>query len=248
MLQKKNYITPTTRFATMVTIIDYDRLARNKRFRLKKNMILTKKRFSKTLNFAPTQSFRLNLASVVFSFTYNKTPYQLILNSRSIYNNYLLTPGIEGVLPGKKIFDFTKNCMFSKPSYTGSQIFLVDIPYHIFVSNISNNLNNKWTFVKASGTFGIKLKAKKTVKLVLVKLPSSLTYFFLKGVRCFIGKNTNFFNNKFIEGKWGNSLSRTKQLAVRGVAMNPVDHPNGGRTKAKQPEKSPWGWIAKCKK
>jgi len=26
---------------------------------------------------------------------------------------------------------------------------------------------------------------------------------------------------------------------VRGVAMNPVDHPNGGRTKAKQPELSP---------
>ena len=32
------------------------------------------------------------------------------------------------------------------------------------------------------------------------------------------------------------------------MAMNPVDHPNGGRTKAKQPEKSPWGWIAKHKK
>jgi len=26
---------------------------------------------------------------------------------------------------------------------------------------------------------------------------------------------------------------------VRGVAKNPVDHPNGGRTKAKQPELSP---------
>jgi len=25
------------------------------------------------------------------------------------------------------------------------------------------------------------------------------------------------------------------------VAKNPVDHPNGGRTKAKQPERSPWG-------
>lgn len=87
----------------------------------------------------------------------------------------------------------------------------------------------------------MKLKAKKTVKLILVKLPSTLTYFFLKDVRCFIGKNTNFFTNKFVEGKWGTSLSRTKQLSVRGVAMNPVDHPNGGRTKAKQPEKSPWG-------
>ena len=30
-------------------------------------------------------------------------------------------------------------------------------------------------------------------------------------------------------------------IAVRGVAKNPVDHPNGGRTKAKQPELSPWG-------
>jgi ribosomal protein L2 len=30
--------------------------------------------------------------------------------------------------------------------------------------------------------------------------------------------------------------------------MNPVDHPNGGRTKSVQPEKSPWSWIAKKKK
>ena len=30
-----------------------------------------------------------------------------------------------------------------------------------------------------------------------------------------------------------------KLLTVRGVAKNPVDHPNGGRTKAKQPELSP---------
>jgi len=30
--------------------------------------------------------------------------------------------------------------------------------------------------------------------------------------------------------------------------MNPVDHPNGGRTKTVQPEKSPWSWVAKQKK
>jgi ribosomal protein L2 len=30
--------------------------------------------------------------------------------------------------------------------------------------------------------------------------------------------------------------------------MNPVDHPNGGRTKAKQTELSPWGWVAKRNK
>jgi ribosomal protein L2 len=30
--------------------------------------------------------------------------------------------------------------------------------------------------------------------------------------------------------------------------MNPVDHPNGGRAKTVQPEKSPWNWVAKHKK
>jgi ribosomal protein L2 len=30
--------------------------------------------------------------------------------------------------------------------------------------------------------------------------------------------------------------------------MNPVDHPNGGRTKTVRPERSPWGWVAKIKK
>lgn len=29
--------------------------------------------------------------------------------------------------------------------------------------------------------------------------------------------------------------------SVRGVAQNPVDHPNGGRTKTNKPERSPWG-------
>jgi large subunit ribosomal protein L2 len=32
---------------------------------------------------------------------------------------------------------------------------------------------------------------------------------------------------------------------VRGVAMNPVDHPHGGRTKTNKPEVSPWGWVTK---
>jgi large subunit ribosomal protein L2 len=35
---------------------------------------------------------------------------------------------------------------------------------------------------------------------------------------------------------------------VRGVAMNPVDHPHGGRTKTNSPEVTPWGKIAKFNK
>lgn len=157
-------------------------------------------------------------------------------------------PGIENLVPGKKVFDLTLDIIIRKVNYLGSKSFLKDLPYYTFITNVVNNTNTKLTFIKASGTFGVKLKGKKTVKLILIKLPSGKIYFFFKKTQCFIGKNFNFFNNKFIEGKWGNSIHRTKQLAVRGVAKNPVDHPNGGRTKAKQPEKSPWGWIAKHSK
>jgi large subunit ribosomal protein L2 len=34
-------------------------------------------------------------------------------------------------------------------------------------------------------------------------------------------------------------------VTVRGVAMNPIDHPHGGRTKTNKPEVSPWGWVTK---
>jgi ribosomal protein L2 len=56
---------------------------------------------------------------------------------------------------------------------------------------------------------------------------------------CFLGHNFNFNINSQVEGKWGFSFTKFKKINVRGVAKNPVDHPNGGRTKAKQPEKSP---------
>ena len=66
--------------------------------------------------------------------------------------------------------------------------------------------------------------------------------------KVYIGKNTNFRITELTEGKWGFGFYKTKKIKVRGVAMNPVDHPNGGRTKTVQPEKSPWNWVAKKKK
>lgn len=239
MLQKKQYTTPTTRFASVINIFDNYLPSIKFIVKHKKNLNKSRKIFSKTSNLSVNSTLGVNYAAVISSFSYNKKPYQAMLIAKSVYGTNLIFPGIEFLLPGKKVFDFTKNFNFSKPHYMGSLVLLDQLPYHLFVSYINNNFNNKRTFARSSGTFGMKLKAKKTVKLVLVKLPSLTTYFFLKNTKCFIGKNTNFFNNKFIEGKWGFGIHKTKTLAVRGVAMNPVDHPNGGRTKAKQPEKSP---------
>lgn len=248
MLQKKNLTTSTTRFASIILIKDYNKPFFKKKLKIKLKIKKNKKKFYNYNSNLVTYNYLSNLSCVVVKPLLNKKPYQLFFLIKSIYSNFLILPGLEGLNSGNKIFDMTKNYMFSKISYLGSQFLIDSIPYMLNISFVSNNSNNKWTFAKSSGTFITKLKAKKTIKLILVELPSLHKYFLKKKTKCFLGKNNNFFNNKFIEGKWGYSIHRFKKINVRGVAMNPVDHPNGGRTKSKQPEKSPWGWIAKHNK
>ena len=52
--------------------------------------------------------------------------------------------------------------------------------------------------------------------------------------------------------KWGNNSAGFykrfgKKSKVRGVAMNPVDHPHGGRAKAIRYQRTPWGKTTKFK-
>lgn len=81
-----------------------------------------------------------------------------------------------------------------------------------------------------------------------IELPSKKLKLLPLYVYCIFSNNKNFFYNKLVDGGWGYSQKTKKLVSVRGVAKNPVDHPQGGRTKAKQPELSPWGWIAKRNK
>jgi large subunit ribosomal protein L2 len=49
-------------------------------------------------------------------------------------------------------------------------------------------------------------------------------------------------------GKAGRSRWMGKRPEVRGVAMNPVDHPHGGgegKTSGGRHPSSPWGWLTK---
>jgi large subunit ribosomal protein L2 len=49
-------------------------------------------------------------------------------------------------------------------------------------------------------------------------------------------------------GKAGRNRWLGWRSAVRGIAMNPVDHPNGGRTKGGKHWATPWGKPTKGKK
>ena len=48
-------------------------------------------------------------------------------------------------------------------------------------------------------------------------------------------------------GKAGRNRLKGIRPTVRGVAMNPVDHPHGGRTNGGRPSVTPWGNPTKGK-
>lgn len=66
--------------------------------------------------------------------------------------------------------------------------------------------------------------------------------------RATIGEVGNSEHNLAQLGKAGASRWRGKRPTVRGVAMNPIDHPHGGgegRTSGGRHPVSPWGWKTK---
>ena len=64
----------------------------------------------------------------------------------------------------------------------------------------------------------------------------------------FIGRNAGIFTYKQYLGKATSGNYYQKRVIVRSCAKNPVDHPNGGRTRGKQLMKTPWGRIARSNK
>jgi ribosomal protein L2 len=47
-------------------------------------------------------------------------------------------------------------------------------------------------------------------------------------------------------GTAGRNRRVSKRPTTRGIAMNPVDHPHGGRTNGGCPSVTPWGLPTKC--
>jgi large subunit ribosomal protein L2 len=110
----------------------------------------------------------------------------------------------------------------------------------IFFNLFSNN-NNKVIFSKSAGSFCKILYRTIDRDFFVILLPSG----FKKkiSIQNFVvfGRLSNVNHRFEVIGSAGFNRRLGFRPTVRGVAMNPVDHPHGGRTKTNQPEVSPWG-------
>lgn len=114
----------------------------------------------------------------------------------------------------------------------------------IFYSGFYKN-KNYFFYAKAAGTF-CKIRYKvQSEDFFILTIPSGFKKKLPIDSFVFLGRNSNIFHQKTFISNAGSNRRHGIRPTVRGVAMNPVDHPHGGRTKTNQPEVSPWGWVAK---
>lgn len=114
--------------------------------------------------------------------------------------------------------------------------------------NLGTDFGLNVKYARAAGVYCILLSNDVERGVSKLRLPSNKIISVSSNCMVTLGRVSNIYRNKEIVGKAGRNSLWGKRPSVRGVAMNPVDHPHGGRTKTNSPELTPWGKIAKHSK
>ena len=128
----------------------------------------------------------------------------------------------------------------------GNSLPLSKIPLGTQIHNIELRLGKGGQIVRSAGTYA-QLMAKED-RYALVKLPSGEVRMVLLNCRATIGQLGNVVHENISLGKAGRRRRLGRRPKVRGVAMNPVDHPMGGgegRSSGGRHPCSPWGLPTK---
>ena len=128
----------------------------------------------------------------------------------------------------------------------GNALVLSQIPVGTIVHNIELHPGNGGQFCRAAGTYA-QLVAKEG-KYALLRMPSGEVRNVLATCMATIGQVGNIHHENITIGKAGRARWMGKRPEVRGVAMNPVDHPLGGgegRSSGGRHPVSPWGMPTK---
>jgi len=128
----------------------------------------------------------------------------------------------------------------------GNALPLIKIPLGTYIHNIELKIGKGGQIVRSAGTYA-QLMAKED-RYALVKLPSGEVRMVLIKCQATVGQLGNVINENISLGKAGRSRWLGRRPTVRGVAMNPVDHPMGGgegRSSGGRHPCSPWGMPSK---
>jgi large subunit ribosomal protein L2 len=155
-------------------------------------------------------------------------------------NSYILWPN--GLNVGDIVISSTQEIEI-KP---GNATKLIHIPPGIPIHNLELRKGTGGKIVRSAGSYA-QILAKEN-DYAHIKLPSGEVRLVELDCMATIGQLGNIEHDTISLGKAGRSRWLGRMPRVRGVAMNPVDHPMGGgegKSSGGRHPCSPWGMIAK---
>jgi large subunit ribosomal protein L2 len=165
----------------------------------------------------------------------NRSAFIALLHYADGEKRYILAP--QKVQVGDKVVSSAHADI--KP---GNSLRLKHMPVGTVIHNIELKPGKGGQMVRSAGAWG-QLVAKEG-KYASIKLPSGEIRRVLQACRATVGAVSNREHENRSIGKAGRSRWMGKRPHVRGVAMNPVDHPHGGgegRTSGGRHPVTPWG-------
>lgn len=149
------------------------------------------------------------------------------------------------IKPGNLVFSTIIPPRFSLAYKPGCNVILRYLDYKSIFFNVEIDEPYGGKYARAGGTYCKIISLNFDRDLVKIVLPTGSIKILSMFNTVTIGRasNINNFNQFFTKAGFFRKLGY--RPSVRGVAMNPVDNPHGGRTKTNSPEVTPWGNIAK---
>jgi large subunit ribosomal protein L2 len=149
----------------------------------------------------------------------NRTAHIALLWYADGEKRYIIAPN------GLKVGDTVMSGENATPN-VGNAMFLSQVPLGTVIHNIELKPGKGGAIARGAGTYA-QLNARDG-RYAIVKLPSGETRMILTTCLATIGSVSNGEHNLVVSGKAGRSRWLGRRPRVRGVVMNPVDHPMGG--------------------
>ena len=172
----------------------------------------------------------------------NRTAFIALIKYKDGELSYILAP--QRLAPGDTVIaDETADV---KP---GNAMPLASMPIGTIVHNVEMKPGKGGQIARAAGTY-VQLVGRDAGYAIL-KLKSGETRMLSAECMATVGAVSNPDNSNVSFGKAGRMRWKGRKPVVRGVAMNPVDHPHGGgegRTSGGRHPVTPWGKSTKGKR
>jgi len=108
----------------------------------------------------------------------------------------------------------------------GNTLFMSEIPFGTIIHNLELRPGQGAKLSRSAGSYAQLMS--RDDKYAIVKMPSGETRMILQSCKATIGMVSNIDHSLEVSGKAGRARWQGRRPRVRGVVMNPVDHPMGG--------------------